>query len=661
MRSLLSTVAALLFTSSSLYASNSVSTGYMLTEEDFFSEIPKVISAARLVQPINEAPAALTVIDQEMIEASGARNLVDIFRLVPGFITGYWAGNQQMVMYQGLGTFYARQIQVMIDGRAVYIPSLGGAPWGDLPLALSEIQRVEVTRGPNAVNFGSNSFFAVINFVTKKASDGAAIMVNRRVGSGDLSDYEIHENINAEKLQLRLSISRHKDDGFEALYDGLDKNIFNLRTDYEADNGDRWSVYLGQANAVQGRGGYGEIIDRARDVNTTYDYQHIRWESRKTVSGEWAIQAYRTYHKITDEYQTAPIPSPPIPNGVFINQSHASKRYDVEIQNTLTPTNWLRLVWGGSIRKDEVIADGYFREEGNQKTDTDRLFINTEWRPFQSVLLHAGGMYEDHTLVDEEWSPRIALSYTPVANHTFRASRSKATRIPTAFENSTDTKICVDAACTVFDWVYYSDGGIRPERIDSKEIAYVGNILKHTIFDVRLYKNRVTDYIWTFEIPAVDAVDNEVWTYENTHNIDISGGEIQLSYKKDKNRLVISYAHNHVDVEGSSKPERIMQSFPEESGSIMWSRVFSDGYSAAATYYYIGSLRHLDGDKNPLTGYPLDPIRRLDLQFGKRLNIGNLDLKLTAGVQNVFDEYIDYRKEIIIDTRYYLLLNASVK
>ena len=42
-----------------------------LTESDFFNDLPIVLSASRLSQPVNEAPAAVTVIDQEMIRASG--------------------------------------------------------------------------------------------------------------------------------------------------------------------------------------------------------------------------------------------------------------------------------------------------------------------------------------------------------------------------------------------------------------------------------------------------------------------------------------------------------------------------------------------------------------------------------------------------------------
>jgi outer membrane receptor protein involved in Fe transport len=53
------------------------------------SDPPLVLTPARLPQRLDEAPSTVTVIDREMIEASGARRLVDVLRLVPGFQVGY--------------------------------------------------------------------------------------------------------------------------------------------------------------------------------------------------------------------------------------------------------------------------------------------------------------------------------------------------------------------------------------------------------------------------------------------------------------------------------------------------------------------------------------------------------------------------------------------
>src|SRR3990170_6622506 len=60
-----------------------------LTEAVFLGEVPVVLSATRLSQPLSESPASITVIDRQMIEASGALDLPDVLRLVPGFPGGH--------------------------------------------------------------------------------------------------------------------------------------------------------------------------------------------------------------------------------------------------------------------------------------------------------------------------------------------------------------------------------------------------------------------------------------------------------------------------------------------------------------------------------------------------------------------------------------------
>lgn len=59
--------------------------GALFTETDFYAEQPVVLSVSKLTQSQARAPAAVTVIDRAMIDASGFRTLPDLLRLVPGF------------------------------------------------------------------------------------------------------------------------------------------------------------------------------------------------------------------------------------------------------------------------------------------------------------------------------------------------------------------------------------------------------------------------------------------------------------------------------------------------------------------------------------------------------------------------------------------------
>jgi iron complex outermembrane receptor protein len=62
-----------------------------------------------LPQRLDESPSTVTVIDRAMIEASGARRLVDVLRLVPGFQVGYKNNSLPTAAYHGLSDEYARR------------------------------------------------------------------------------------------------------------------------------------------------------------------------------------------------------------------------------------------------------------------------------------------------------------------------------------------------------------------------------------------------------------------------------------------------------------------------------------------------------------------------------------------------------------------------
>ena len=55
-------------------------------ESDFFGEAPVVLTVSRMHKPLQESPASVSVIDREMIRNSGAREIADIFRMVPGMV-----------------------------------------------------------------------------------------------------------------------------------------------------------------------------------------------------------------------------------------------------------------------------------------------------------------------------------------------------------------------------------------------------------------------------------------------------------------------------------------------------------------------------------------------------------------------------------------------
>src|SRR3989338_9452848 len=143
------------------------------SEQDYLQELPVVLSASRLSQPISETPNAMTVIDRDMIVASGARNIADVFKLVPSMYVGYEDGHTPIVSYRGITDGYARRMQVLVDGRSIYLPLFGQVDWAELPIDIADIERIEVVRGPSAASPRSDFAQGGVNNLTPPAARGA--------------------------------------------------------------------------------------------------------------------------------------------------------------------------------------------------------------------------------------------------------------------------------------------------------------------------------------------------------------------------------------------------------------------------------------------------------------------------------------------------------
>jgi iron complex outermembrane receptor protein len=133
--------------------------------------LPQVLTATRLKQSAAAVPGSMTVIDSELIKASGARDISELLRLVPGMMVGYTTGNQAAVNYHGTSASDARRMQVLIDGRSVYRAGLATVDWSDIPVAMEDIERIEVFRGPNTVSYGANALMAVVNILTRSPAN----------------------------------------------------------------------------------------------------------------------------------------------------------------------------------------------------------------------------------------------------------------------------------------------------------------------------------------------------------------------------------------------------------------------------------------------------------------------------------------------------------
>jgi iron complex outermembrane receptor protein len=109
------------------------------------------------------------VISQEDIRRSGATNIPDLLRMVPGIHVAQLDANIWAISIRGFTDRYGDKVLVLIDGRSVYTPLTSGVNWDQQDVPLEDIDRIEVIRGPGGTVWGANAVNGVINIITKSA------------------------------------------------------------------------------------------------------------------------------------------------------------------------------------------------------------------------------------------------------------------------------------------------------------------------------------------------------------------------------------------------------------------------------------------------------------------------------------------------------------
>ena len=645
-----------------------------LSEASYLEDVPVVLSAARLAQPLTEAPAAVTVINREMIDASGARQIADLFRLVPGFTVAYQNGYTPSVTYHGLADEFSRRMQVLIDGRSVYVPSIGGVTWSDLPISIDDIDHIEVIRGPASASYGANSFLAVISITTRQASVDKTTALHLAYGEHRIRDGSVRLGGGSRNLDYHLTAGYQQDDGFDNRYDGQRTRLINARAEYQLGVSDNLEGQIGLSEGRRDNGFAGEVFDPPHGKQTGSHFERLRWLHSTGDTKEFSLQFYHNYHNSDEDYSSLPIDLSDIDLGTVqlpLSFDILAERYDLELQVTQTLPHNLRAVWGGSVRQDQVTAPTYFATTDALTIDLYRLFGNLEWHLQPALIANVGAMIENNDITGSNISPRLALNYHLDDRQTLRATISSATRTPTLFEDQANYKLTVGP---INDLLFLSKGILESERITSRDIGYLFNWPERgTALDIRIYHDSLSklirsDYVCNkSDIACLEKVldsnldnvclepgTNRCYNYQIQKNIDaatIRGLEMHLDQRLGAaTRVIVGYAYTKITDNDSR--DRLERSTPKNNIHLLLIQKLPADTQASLAYYQTGRMEYL-GSGN---GTALQ--RRLDLRLAHRIKHASDRLTIAVVAQNLLNDYPDFLNQEdarnLFDTRVFI-------
>lgn len=662
-----------------------------LLADDLFLDresLPQVLTATRLKQSPAAVPGSMTVIDSTLINASGARDISELLRLVPGMMVGNISGNQAAVNYHGTNASEARRMQVLIDGRSVYRAGLATVDWSDIPVAMEDIERIEVFRGPNTVSYGANALMAVVNIITRNPADSHGTRMKVTRGQRGIDDFYASQGVGWEGGDMRLSLSGQQDDGFDSDRTGADYrdsrrlNRFNLAVSQALDEqqsldwqlnakdgtNQRPYTYRPVFSGITAAGNNSDVIAKDYagslrwnlEINPDHSLyiqgsaQH--WDRQQTwracdaevsfspeLTELWQINPNYTERLARNiERFTGPGAPPGRPaeralgdqvleqwrNGARqtlcgdIDQSTRETRYDLELQDTLSVSDSLRLVSGMNYRYDRADSETYFN--GTLDDTTWRTFGQLEWRATEHWLLQGGAMFEDTQLTGSSLTPRVAVNYLINPRHGLRAVYSEAIRSPDMFENNVNWSYRVThlspSAYGQTSARYFvrtrGPGDLEQEHMRSRELGYNGYFAELGLaVDVKLFYDEITGMI-------SEPLRNNQYIASNANSSRFSGAETQLDWRLSHvDRLRLTYAY--VDAKASNPLDA--QQTARNSGSAGWLRDWGHGWNSALFYY---------GD-DALNGYRFE---RVDTRIAKRIGVGKANLELAAVLQQRLDD-----------------------
>ncbi|WP_168734318.1 TonB-dependent receptor plug domain-containing protein [Pseudothauera nasutitermitis] len=662
-----------------LFSSLTVSGGQLqAAEEVFFTDLPIVASVSRLPQRLADTPSSVTVIDREMIRASGARALNDVLRLVPGFQTFTASDKPTRVNYHGItdDSDFSPRVQVLVDGRSLHSPLFrGGMNWELPPVALEDIERIEVVRGSNTTSYGTNAFLGVVNIITTDPALAHGTSISASNGTQGVRDYTLRT---AGALGMaghfRLTMQEQADEGLDHRAVPLedqnwrDRNrtrLLDLRANFQLDTRNHLDLQFGRVENRRLTGrvdvstGAPRPSDPLRPLDQSSTWMQGRW--LYTISPEADFSLRYTYNE--DRLENAVM----LPQyGKYDPGGGRGVRHEIEALHTLLPSEHTRLVWGASWRYDTLKSPSMLDDVGEVSRRVGRVFVNGEWRPWAWFTGNLGVSYEYDAFAGRHTAPRASAAFHLTPENTLRLGYSRAWRNLDTLDYRARQRI----SPTEFEWLGNPD--LPAEGLESWELAYLGDwrALRMSL-DVRHFRERVSDR----PIQRIRAVAGEPYTVQPVHDLLVKGYEFQWKWQPVKDtRLAVSHARVRIDGEltsvgrrladpatGSnfSRPANLIlymdlseQSAPSRSSSLLLMQRLPWGVEFSLARYWV---RDIKWTRNTNTG----KYNRTDARIGYPFVIGRQRGELAYTVQSLDGAHAEERMERIVERRHWMTLRLD--
>lgn len=505
------------------------------------SQNVETATAAKYSQRSGAAPSVTHIVDAEDIRTYGYRSLAEILRSLPGL----YVTNDRNYTYLGVRGFgrpsdYNSRALLLIDGErindAVYD---GGLIGQEFPVDVDLIERVEYAQGPGSAVYGNNAFFGVVNVITKRGHDFEGGQLSGEYGGFDT--YKARGTYGKrfdDGAELLLSATGFDRDGARRLhypeYDTPAQNRGDAAgLDYDRNHSAFAKLTYG---GLQLEGGY---VDRVKGIptgafNQVFNDKASKTEDAQTFVGltydramtrDWRFYGRLGYHRY--EYRGD---YPLLPDGVANKDRAFGEWWDGELRLLNTTFERHKILFGAELQDN---LQQRLKNYDAYAVYLDKPYRSARWGVYvqdeiallSSLTLSAGARYDFNPIGGGSANPRIALSWRPSDASTLKLIYGTAFRAPNVFERNYQ------------GLNFQANPGLRPETVETLELALEHRFAPSTRFSASLYRNRLNQLI------SQTALADGVTHFDNLAKAHGLGAELELEQRfRNGVRLRLGYS-----------------------------------------------------------------------------------------------------------------------
>jgi len=408
-----------------------------------------VVTGAKFETSRKMIPFSVSQISAQNIKQSGHYNVLStLSAYVPGvFITernilgfGVAQGGSGAINIRGIGGSPNTQVLVLIDGHPQY-QGIFGHPLPDAYVA-SDVEKVEIIRGPASVLYGSNAMAGAINIITKKQQkEGISANISAVYGSYNTQKYAGTVGFKKDKFNLFASVNHGRTDGTR---ENTDFQITNgyLKGGYDFNK--NWKISADVSLAQYNANDNGPVHSPF-----PFNIDVLRGKTSLSVENKYdKIEgALKLYHNFGEHVLSDGFVSSDRNSGLMLYQTYHL------FTNTNITAGFDAKQFGGIASNSQAVPSIEMNETVNELAGY--AFLHQKLPGI--VDLNAGLRFEHNSVFGSEWIPMAGLSARVSATSNLKASVSKGFRSPTIMEL----------------YLYAPNPELKPEKMMNYEIGWL--------------------------------------------------------------------------------------------------------------------------------------------------------------------------------------------